>query len=308
LPAKNISHKHELRMSAAQSNSNSTLLTRFAPALFILIWSSGYVVAKAAAPYADALTFLLWRYAGVVLLMLALALIARAKWPSRRDMLHLAVAGIGIQAIYLGGVWVAIRHGMPAGVAALIVNLQPVLTAALAVFVHERVSSRQWVGIALGFVGVLLVVANKLGTQGMTLAPVLLCLGSLLGMTLATLYQKRFVSQFDLRTGQVVQFIAAIIATLPFALAFEQGHIEWNSQVIAVMLWSIVVLTGGGISLMFFMLREGQATRVTGLMYLVPSVAALMAWLMFGERLSINAIVGMIVTLLGVFLVVKSKT
>jgi drug/metabolite transporter (DMT)-like permease len=307
LPAKNISHKYEFCMSAAQSNSNSTLLTRFAPALFILIWSSGYVVAKAAAPYADALTFLLWRYAGVVLLMLALALIARAKWPSRRDMLHLAVAGIGIQAIYLGGVWVAIRHGMPAGVAALIVNLQPVLTAALAVFVHERVSSRQWVGIALGFVGVLLVVANKLGTQGMTLTPVLLCLGSLLGMTLATLYQKRFVSQFDLRTGQVVQFVAAFAVTLPFMWLTEQGHMEWNSQVIAAMLWSIVVLTGGGISLMFFMLREGQATRVTGLMYLVPSVTALMAWLMFNEKLSIYAIFGMIVTLLGVYLVVKKS-
>jgi drug/metabolite transporter (DMT)-like permease len=294
-------------MSAAQSNSTPTLLTRFAPALFILIWSSGYVVAKAAAPYADALTFLLWRYAGVVLLMTALALIARASWPSRRDMLHLAVAGVGIQAIYLGGVWVAIRQGMPAGVAALIVNLQPVLTAALAVFVYERVSSRQWVGIALGFVGVLLVVANKLGTQGMTLTPVLLCIASLLGMTLATLYQKRFVPQFDLRTGQVVQFVAAIIATLPFALAFEQGHIEWNSQVIAAMLWSIVVLTGGGISLMFFMLREGQATRVTGLMYLVPSVTAVMAWLMFNERLTMTTIIGMAVTLLGVYFVVKTK-
>jgi drug/metabolite transporter (DMT)-like permease len=294
-------------MSAAQSNSTPTLLTRFAPALFILIWSSGYVVAKAATPYADALTFLLWRYAGVVLLMTALALIARASWPSRRDMLHLAVAGVGIQAIYLGGVWVAIRQGMPAGVAALIVNLQPVLTAALAVFVYERVSSRQWVGIALGFVGVLLVVANKLGTQGMTLTPVLLCIASLLGMTLATLYQKRFVPQFDLRTGQVVQFVAAIIATLPFALAFEQGHIEWNSQVIAAMLWSIVVLTGGGISLMFFMLREGQATRVTGLMYLVPSVTAVMAWLMFNERLTMTTIIGMAVTLLGVYFVVKTK-
>jgi drug/metabolite transporter (DMT)-like permease len=206
-------------------------------------------------------------------------------------------------------VWVAIRHGMPAGVAALIVNLQPVLTAALAVLVHERVSSRQWVGIALGFIGVLLVVANKLSNkvdaEGMTLTPVLLCIASLLGMTLATLYQKRFVPQFDLRTGQVVQFIAAFIVTLPFMWLTEQRHMEWNAQVVAAMLWSIVVLTGGGISLMFFMLREGQATRVTGLMYLVPSVTALMAWLMFGEKLSVYAIFGMIVTLFGVYLVVK---
>lgn len=280
-------------------------LARAAPPLFILIWASGYVVAKAVAPYAEPLTFLLLRYAGVVGLMLLLALAGRARWPSRRDALHLAVAGIGIQAIYLGGVWDAIRHGMPAGLAALIVNLQPVLTAALAVFVHERVSARQWLGIVLGFAGVVLVVAHKLGTQGMTFWPVTLCLVALLGMTLATLYQKRFVSHFDLRTGQVVQFSAAFVFTLPFMLAFEHGQVQWNMPIVASLLWSVFVLTGGGISLMFYMLREGQATKVTGLMYLVPGVTALMAWAMFGETLGANAVLGMGVTLLGVYLVVK---
>jgi drug/metabolite transporter (DMT)-like permease len=284
---------------------NTHALARFAPVLFILIWSSGYVVAKAAAPHAEPLTFLLVRYAGVVLLMAALAFAARAVWPPWKDVRHLAIAGIGIQAAYLGGVWVAIKLGMPAGISALIVNLQPVLTAAFAFFVHERVSRRQWLGIALGFGGVVLVVWHKITGAGLTWGPVLLCIFSLLAMTAATLYQKRFVPNFDLRTGQVVQFVASLIATLPFALAFESFHITWNTQVIAAMAWSIVVLTGGGISLIFLMLREGKATTVTSYMYMVPAVTAIMAWLMFGETLGWLAITGMAVTLLGVYLVNK---
>jgi drug/metabolite transporter (DMT)-like permease len=285
--------------------TSTTAFARFAPALFIFIWSSGYVVAKYAAPHAQPLTFLLLRYCGVVVLMTVLALLFRAQWPKRRDVLHLAVAGIGIQAAYLGGVWVAVSQGMPAGISALIVNLQPVLTAAFAFFVHERVSPRQWAGVALGFGGVLLVVWHKITGAALTWPPVLLCVFSLLSITAATLYQKRFVPSFDLRTGQVVQFAASIIATLPFALAFESFHVNWNLQFALAMAWSIVVLTGGGISLMFLMLREGKATTVTSTMYLVPSVTAVMAWLLFGETLGASAIAGMAVTLLGVYLVVK---
>ncbi|KPF70360.1 hypothetical protein IP84_01025 [beta proteobacterium AAP99] len=276
-----------------------------APAAFIFIWSSGYVVAKAAAPHADPLTFLSVRYAGVVLLMLTLAFAFRAQWPSRKDMLHISIAGIGIQAIYLGGVWVAIRLGMAAGVAALIVNLQPVLVAALAPLVHESVSRRQWLGVALGFGGVVLVVWHKLAGASLSLGPVLLCAMALAGITAGTLYQKRRVPNFDLRTGQVVQFTASLLVTLPFAYAFEPMRIEWNAQVIVAMAWSVVVLTAGGISLMFYMLRHGQATAVTSTMYVVPSVTALMAWLMFGETLNAIAVLGMLVTLVGVYLVVR---
>jgi drug/metabolite transporter (DMT)-like permease len=285
--------------------SSPRTLIGLAPALFIFIWSSGYVVAKYAAPHAEPLTFLLLRYCGVVVLMTMLALAARAVWPTWREAKYLAIAGIGIQAAYLGGVWVAIKLGMPAGISALIVNLQPVLTAALAFFVHERVSPRQWLGIALGFGGVVLVVWQKLNTAGMTWLPILLCIFSLLAMTGGTLLQKRFVPNFDLRTGQVVQFVASIVATLPFALAFESFQIIWNAQVAAAMAWSILVLTGGGISLMFLMLREGKATTVTSYMYLVPAVTAVMAWLMFGEKLGLLAIAGMAVTLVGVYLVNK---
>jgi drug/metabolite transporter (DMT)-like permease len=284
-----------------------SLLDRFAPPLFIFIWATGYLVAKLAAPYADPLTFLSWRYAGVVALMLALALAARAAWPSRREMLHLAVAGIGIQALYLGGVWVAIRQGLPAGTAALIVNLQPVLVAALAPLVGERVSPRQWLGVSLGLAGVLLVIWHKL-TLGTSFGPpLLLCVMALLAITCGTLYQKRFVPHFDLRTGQVVQFAASLAVTLPLAWWLEPMRIEWNAPVLVAMAWSILVLTAGGISLMFYMLRHGRVTAVSSTMYLVPSVTAVMAWLLFGETLGAQAIAGMGVTLLGVYLVVARK-
>lgn len=284
-----------------------TVLDRIAPPLFIFIWATGYIVAKLAAPYADPLTFLSWRYAGVVVLMLGLALAARAAWPSRRDMLHLAVAGVGIQALYLAGVWVSIRQGLPAGTAALIVNLQPVLVAAAAPLVGERVTPRQWLGVGFGLAGVVLVIWHKLTLGAGFGLPLLLCLMALLGITAGTLYQKRFVPHFDLRTGQVVQFAASLAVTLPLAWWLEPMRIEWNAPVLVAMAWSILVLTAGGISLMFYMLRHGRVTAVSSTMYLVPSVTAVMAWLLFGETLGAQAIAGMGVTLLGVYLVVARK-
>jgi drug/metabolite transporter (DMT)-like permease len=157
----------------------------------------------------------------------------------------------------------------------------------------------------LGLGGVVLVVWHKLSGQGLSLAPVLLCLGALLGMTLGTLYQKKFVATSDVRTGQVVQFLASLAVTLPIAWATESFRVTWNAPFIAAMLWSVVVLSGGGISLMFLMLRHGKATTVTSYMYLVPIVTALMAWLLFGETLTVVAVVGMVVTLVGVYLVVR---
>lgn len=276
-------------------------------AAFILIWSSGYLAAKAAAPHADPLTFLSWRYAGVVLLMLLLALLFRAPWPSRRDAALLALTGLGIQALYLGGVWMAVRQGMSAGVVALIVNLQPVLIALASPWLGERLSARQWLGVVLGFAGVALVVGHKLGGAQLAPLPVALALLALFGITLGTLAQKRFVPHFDLRSGQVIQFSAALLLTLPLAAWLEPMRVDWNAATLGTMAWSIVVLTGCGISLMFWMLRHGQATAVSSTMYLVPSVTALLAWAMFGETLGPAAMAGMAVSLLGVWLVLQRR-
>jgi drug/metabolite transporter (DMT)-like permease len=293
--------------------SDRSGLVRVAPWLFILIWSSGYVVAKLASPHADPLTFLLVRYAGVILVMGALAAAARAPWPSWRQAGHIAVAGICIQAGYLGCVWVAVAQGTPAGVVALIVNLQPVLTAVAGPLVGERVGRTQWLGLALGFAGVALVVSTKLGAgagagAGMTMGSVALSVVALLSMTAGTLYQKRFCPAFDLRTGQLVQFAASFLVTLPFALAGEELRIEWTPEVVGALLWSVFVLTGAGISLLFIMIRHGAATRVTSYLYLVPPVTAIMAWLMFGEVFQPIAAAGMALTIAGVALVVARRS
>ncbi len=278
---------------------------RATPFLFVVIWASGFVVAKYAAPHAEPLSFLLLRYAGVIVLMVTLALVAGAAWPRGRQVLHLAVAGIGIQAGYLGGVWVAVAEGMPAGVAALVVNLQPVLTVAFAGIVGERLGGAQVVGLVLGFLGVALVVANRLTTEGLSLLTLGLTTMALLTITVGTLYQKRFCPRFDLRTGQVVQFAAAIAVTLPFALVFESFRFDWTAELVGALVWSVLVLTGGGISLLFLMLRRGAATQVTSYFYLVPGITALMALVMFGEGLGPVTVVGMVVAVLGVALATR---
>ena len=290
--------------------AESSVAARLAVPAFIVVWASGYVVAKLAATDAEPLSFLVLRYAGVCVLMLVLALAGAAKWPNRRDTFHIAVAGVLIQALYLGGVWVAIRMGLSAGVAALIVNLQPVLTVCLSFWTGERVTRRQVLGVVIGFAGVLLVLAAKLtatATSGALGIPVVICIAALLGTTIGVLYQKRYVPHFDLRSGQVIQFAAAIVATLPFAWWFESFNIRWTSAVIVAMLWSVFVLSGIGISIMFFLLRHGSVTRLTSAMYLVPGLTAVLAWLMFGESLGWNVIAGMAVSLFGVYLVVSPQ-
>lgn len=287
-----------------------SLAARAAVPAFILVWASGYIVAKLAAKDAEPLSFLVIRYVGVVLLMWVLAVASRARWPSRRDALHIAFAGVLIQALYLGGVWVAIRMGLSAGVAALIVNLQPVLTACFAHWTGERVSLRQAIGIGVGFAGVLIVLAAKLGHTALSATlgvPTLLCFAALFGTTIGVLYQKRFVPHFDLRTGQVIQFSAAILATLPFVVAFEDFAIRWTAEVIFAMLWSVFVLSGVGISIMFYLLRTGSVTRLTSAMYVVPGLTAIFAWLLFGEALPWSVLAGMCVTLAGIYLVVSPQ-
>ncbi|WP_237170086.1 DMT family transporter [Pandoraea faecigallinarum] len=316
------------------------------PWWFVLIWSTGFIVAKYGMPNAEPLTFLAWRFGCTLAVMLPIALLTRSPWPKRAvdatrvvagppaggDLIgrrplqasrlgpthashldwpllaHLAVSGILIQAVYLGGVWAAIKQGAPAGLAALIVGIQPLLTALFARVVGEPVSRRQWLGLLCGFVGVGLVVANKVGVRGVGGGTVALCVLSLVAITAGTLYQKRFCAHFDLRVGTVVQFGAAFVVTLPAAWALETMQVRWNAEMIGALAWSVLALSIGAISLLFLLIRHGAATKVSSLMYLTPPTTAVMAWLLFGETLSPVSAAGMVVAALGVALVIERRT
>lgn len=285
--------------------SHQSLLLKSLPAIFIFIWASGYVVAKYGLPYAEPLTFLCMRYLGVVVMMLTLAILMRAPWPARKDLLPIAIAGILMQALYLGGIWCAVKLGMPAGVAALIANIQPILTAVMGPFIGERIRGKQWLGLAFGIAGVGLVVANKISVVALSLTSVSLAVMALFAMTIGTLYQKKTCPSFDVRTGQVIQFAASLFVTAPFAWKLETQTILWTPQFFGALAWSVLVLSGIGISVLYIMIRHGEATKVTSYMYLVPAVTAAMAWLMFGEQFTLTALAGMSIALAGVALVVR---
>lgn len=275
------------------------------PVVFVILWSSGFIGAKYGLPSAPPGTFLALRFALVVALLLPIIWLTRAPWPeSREQAWHLAVTGVLIQAGYLGGVFFSIDHGISAGLSALICGLQPALTAAAAPALGERVTGRQWLGIALGLCGTGLVVANKVSVTGLSAPAVLLSALALASMTLGTLYQKRFCGNFDLRTGAAIQFGAALVVMLPFALA-ETRPLIWSVAFVGALAWLVVVLSIGAISLLALLIRRGAATKVVSLFYLVPPTTALMAFLMFGERFTGLAMIGMAMSVIGVALVVR---
>lgn len=281
------------------------------PAFFVVLWSTGFIVAKFGLPYAPPLTFLLLRCTCVLLVLLPLLLLWRAPWPHGR-VLHIAVAGLLLQAGYLGGVWSAIKIGMPAGLSALIVGMQPILTAVAAPLVGERVRPRQWLGLVLGLGGVGLVVASKMQLDGLSLAAILYCVLALLSITAGTLYQKRYCPSFDLRTGTAIQFAVSVAALLPFAILLEQfdlslSKVEWSASFVGALLWSVFALSIGAIFLLFRLISRGAALEVTSLLYLTPPTTAIMAWLLFGETLGPLALVGMVVAVAGVAFVVKKQ-
>jgi drug/metabolite transporter (DMT)-like permease len=277
------------------------------PAVFVLIWSTGFVVARYGMPHAPPLGFLALRYALSVAAFAIWIAIARPSWPrNRAQWLHLAVTGVLIHAGYLGGVWSAVKAGIAAGTVALIVGLQPVLTAIWVSVTgsEHRVTGRQWIGLGLGLAGLLLVVWRKLGIGEVTAANLALSLFALVSITAGTLYQKRFVAPCDVRTANTVQLLAALIVTLPLAL-LEQESIRMHPELIGAMAWSVLVLTLGGSSLLYMLIQRGAATQVTSLLYLVPPCTAVMAWILFGEALSAQVIAGLALTAIGVWLVVR---
>ena len=290
---------------------NPSLLARLTPLLFVLLWSTGFIGAKYGLPYAEPLSFLTARYVLVIGLMSLLALAMRAPWPaSPREALHIGVTGLLVQALYLGGVFMSIHRGLPAGISALVVGMQPLLTAALAgALLGERVSARQWAGLALGFGGVALVVGSKAsvdGVDGDALVHMLVpALAALLGITAGTLYQKRFCPRFDLRTGSVMQFLPSLVVTLLVASQTETMEIEWTGDFVFALGWLVLVLSIGAISLLNLLIRSGSAVNVASLFYLTPPTTALIAWAMFDEKLSALAIAGMAIAVSGVWLARK---
>ena len=285
--------------------SRQDLIYAAAPAVFVMLWSSGFIAAKAGLAHAETLTFLSLRYTVVTILMTGVAFAMRAPWPkSWREIAHIAVAGTMLQAIYFGGVWLAMGKGVGAGVAALIVCLQPVITAVLVgPMLGERVSARQWLGLGLGITGVALVVAHRLALGIGSVEGMVFAFMGLLGITFGTLYQKKYCAQMDPRSGSAVQFLVTALLLTPLSLLFEDGVINWTPAFIASLAYVAVFLSLISMALLTIMIRRGEASRVSSLFFLVPPMAALLAYLVLNEPLGTTVLVGMAVTAIGVALV-----
>jgi drug/metabolite transporter (DMT)-like permease len=280
---------------------------RAAPVLFVLIWSTGFIVARYGMPHAPPFGFLAWRFALSVLCFGVWLLLVRARWPrDPAQWFHLAVTGLLMQLGYLGGVWAAVKGGMSAGVSALIVGLQPLLTALWVAWIAQsaKVSWRQWAGLALGLAGLAMVVWRKLGLGEASPATVLMAVAALLAITTGTLYQKRWVKAGDVRTATAIQMAVALVGAAPLA-ALETEAMQWNAQLIGAMAWSVLALSLGASSLLVLLIQRGAATRVTSLLYLVPPCTAGLGWLLFGEALTQLVLLGMAFTVVGVWLVLR---
>ena len=308
-----------MKAAGTQTVSGAAALwLRAMPLVFVLIWSTGFVVARYGMPHAPPFTFLAMRYAlSIAAFAVWIALMRPAAPSGWMQWLHLGVTGIFMHAGYLGGVWFAVKGGLGAGLAALIVGLQPLLTAlwvswALRQRPHQAaqpeqlaVPARQWLGLVLGLAGLVLVVSSKLRlgeAQWLTVASAVL---ALLSITAGTLYQKRWVKACDVRSANAVQLVAALLVTVPLAL-LETEAVRWHPQLLGALAWSVLVLTLGGSSLLYILIQRGAATTVTSLMYLVPPCTAVLATLLFGEALGLLVLAGLALTAVGVALAVRS--
>ncbi len=276
-----------------------------APAIFVLLWASGFIAGKMGLPYARPFTILVIRFAIASAFMFAVCLVTRARWPkTKMQAFHVAVVGVLLQSVYLGGCYVAMGVGIPAGVTALIVGLQPILTATVVgPLLGEKVSLRQWLGLAIGFAGVTLVLWDKLHFDSVHLWGIFYALIGLVGITSATIYQKRFCGAVDLRSSAAIQYAAATISLLPVMLLYGAGQVQWTGAFIFSIGWLILVLSVGAFTLLLWMIRKGAASKVASLFYLTPPMAALAGYFIFGETLALPALAGMALAAVGVALV-----
>jgi drug/metabolite transporter (DMT)-like permease len=284
--------------------TSSFRLEILAAPLFVVLWSTGFIGAKYGLPYIEPVTFLLLRFVLVAAALSLWVTLARTQWLTWRQARDAALIGILLQAVYLGGVYKAIDLGIEAGVSALIVGLQPVLTAFIArQFLGERLSGVQWAGIVLGLLGVGLVVMRKLDAGIGDWRGVALCLGSLVGISIASILQKTRAARHPVRSSTLVQFLAAVMVLMPLSFGFETREIIWSTELIMTMAWLVLVMSLGALSLLLYLIRHGAASNVASLFFLVPPTTALMAWGIFGEVLGPVEIAGVAVTTIGVLMV-----
>ncbi len=306
------------RMSEQTTTANQAPQVRasfatMAPWLFVLLWSTGFIGARYGLPYIEPFTFLAIRFAIAAALLAGIAVTLRSPWPRRAQVRHAAVTGLLLHAGYLGGVFFAVDRGMSAGMSALIVSLQPVLTAVIGqATLGEGVSRRQWAGLALGLVGVILVVGEKLlqpgaGNAGVSAATLTAAMIALACTTVGTLYQKRHGGGIPLLGGTAIQYVAAGSVVLLLSLTVETRAIIWAPQLFFAMAWLVLVLSLGAILLLMLLLRLNSAASVASLFYLVPPATAIEAYLLFGERLGPLALLGLALASLGVALVVVPR-
>ncbi len=277
------------------------------PGLFVLLWSTGFIGTKLGLADAEPFTFLLLRFSATCLLLLGIVLALRRPWPvDAKHAGHIMIAGVLLQGGYLGGVFSAIHLGLPAGLTALIVGMQPLLTGLFSArMLGERVGMRQWSGLVLGFAGVALVLSGRFSLSGFSLLGFGFALLALASITFGTLYQKRFCGQMDLWSGSLLQFAASAVVVMPLALTFETMQVNWEGSFLFALGWLVLVLSVGAVSLLHLLIRRGAATRVATLFYLTPPTTALMAWAMFGERLAMPAVAGMALAVAGVAIALK---
>lgn len=294
---------YELRTTPPRALPTPSLLY---PALFVLLWSTGFLGARAGSPHAEPFHFLAWRFALVVLLLAPLAWLGRAPWPNRREGAWMALAGVLTHAGYLGAVFSAVRAGMPLGLVALIGALQPVMTSVAArLLLGERLRGSQWVGIALGFAGVALVASGRFSVGRVTSFGVWACLLGTLSITAGTLLQKRFVRVGDFRSVGVVQYSAAFAVLAVAAAGWEHGPIHWTPAFLGALAWLVLVNSICAVALLYVLVARSSLAQVTSLFYLTPSVTALLAWAIFGEPVTAWMALGIGLTTVGVYLAAR---
>ena len=278
------------------------------PAVFVFLWSTGFIAGKYGMPHAAPFTFLSIRFLVVIVLLTGVAILTRAPWPRRDEILPIAVSGLFVHAGYLGGVFAALSFGVEAGVAALVAGLQPVLTGALAgPLLGETVTRRQWLGLGMGLLGVVLVVRAKLGLGLGTPVGMGFSIFAMASITIGTLMQKRYCAFMDLRSGSVIQFLASTIVAVPIAIFVEGFRVDWTMDFLLALAWLSLVLSIGAISVMYVLIRRGAAAEVASLFFLVPPTTAVIAWALFNETLDPLSLGGMGLVVLAVAMVTYKR-